>query len=250
MIGVAEIYELAERAGDLHRCLVLLGGFGSVRIGELLRLVRSDWNPQTRELKIERQRLLYKAKGEAKATMHIGTTKSDAGVRTIVIPDSVADELTQHIDDNVARDPGAVLFVGKRSRRPLHHGSWNDTWLRITRQAREAGVEIPEGFVFHDLRHTGNTLAAKTPHVTVADLQERLGDANAGDGALLPPRHRGNSHPAGRRYRRCHRRSRRRGPPLERRQDRQEAGVAAPAGAPLACPQRAPNVPRGRVTTG
>ena len=177
VIGVAEVYDLADRAGDLHRGLVLLGAFGSVRISELLGLVRSDWNPESSELRIERQRLLYKAKGEAKATMHIGPPKSSAGVRTIVLPEQVVDELTQHIDDNVARDPGAVLFVGKRSRRPLHHGSWTEAFNRITAQARDAGVDIPEGFVFHDLRHTGNTLSAKTPGVTVADLQARLGDS-------------------------------------------------------------------------
>ena len=44
-------------------------------------------------------------------------------------------------------------------------------------------VELP-GFHFHDLRHTGNSLATSTPGASLADLMSRRGHAST-RGALI-----------------------------------------------------------------
>ncbi len=76
-------------------------------------------------------------------------------------------------DPVVLAEPGpdGVVFVGPKSG-PLRRGNFNTTWHAL---AREADLE---GLRFHDLRHTGNTLAAMTGAST-NELMVRMGHASA-----------------------------------------------------------------------
>lgn len=67
------------------------------------------------------------------------------------------DDIDEHLRGYVADDPDALVFTG-RTGAPLRRGNYDKLakW-------REAVARIgASGLHFHDLRHTGNTLAAVT----------------------------------------------------------------------------------------
>ena len=93
--------------------------------------------------------------------------KTDAGKRTVVVPPHVIPVLAQHMAEWAGPDR---VFVG-RDGRPMR----GDAVRQAFNCARlKAGMP---GFRFHDLRHTGQTLAAATG-ATVKDLMRRLGHAS------------------------------------------------------------------------
>ena len=93
--------------------------------------------------------------------------KTDAGKRTVVIPPHVVPLLAQHMKEWAGPDR---VFVG-RDGRPIRGDAVRQAFDRARRAA-----DMP-GFRFHDLRHTGQTLAAATG-ATVKDLMRRLGHAS------------------------------------------------------------------------
>lgn len=170
IVGVSEIYGIAASIAPRLRALVLLGGFANGRIGEMRGLVRSDWDSETKRLRIERQAIYLGG------TVLITPPKSKAGVRRIMLPDQVAEEMDGHLAEFVGPDESAPVFTAERGGF-LHDATFRKEWHDALATARANGYEIPEGFRFHDLRHTGNTLTARIPGITIADLQARLGDA-------------------------------------------------------------------------
>jgi integrase len=99
----------------------------------------------------------------------LGPPKSAAGVRTIAIPAVLIPELERQLD--TLADPGkdGLVFPG-RDGQPLRRSSWYTAWSRAMRQV---GIE---GMRPHDLRHTGNTLAAMTGAST-KELMARFGQS-------------------------------------------------------------------------
>jgi integrase len=85
----------------------------------------------------------------------------------VVIPPHVVPILVQHMEEWGGADR---VFVG-RDGRPMRGDAIRQAFDRARRQAG-----MP-GFRFHDLRHTGQTLAAATG-ATVKDLMRRLGHAS------------------------------------------------------------------------
>src|SRR5262249_59629491 len=73
----------------------------------------------------------------------------------------------------VAAGPEAVIFTGDKGAL-LRSGNFGRSvrWIETVRK-----VGLPEGFHFHDLRHTGNTLAAASGAST-RELMHRMGHAS------------------------------------------------------------------------
>ena len=139
--------------------------FCGLRLGEIraLRVKRVDLLHRTVRVVEQYQQL-------ANGTAVLGPPKTDAGVRTVAIPAAIVPDLEQHLA-NVGSDPEALLFVtstGGPMRPATLHAAWQ-------RSCRRVGVE---GLRFHDLRHTGNTLAAATGAST-KELMSRMGHASA-----------------------------------------------------------------------
>jgi integrase len=95
--------------------------------------------------------------------------KSRAGSRNIAIPAPIIEALGEHLDAYVDSDEKALVFTGalggvlRRGNFPRATG-WSSA---VT------DIGVP-GLHFHDLRHTGNTLAAQSG-VSLADLKARMG---------------------------------------------------------------------------
>jgi len=119
-----------------------------------------------------------------KGRLEFGPPKSAAGVRTVALPRAAADELATHLGTFVGSAPDALVFTGDKGAllRSGNFGRATD-WPRTV-----VKVGLPAGFHFHDLRHTGNTIAAaagaSTPRTDAPD-RPRL-DARRTD---LPARH-------------------------------------------------------------
>jgi integrase len=162
---VAQVDALAAAVPERYRLLVELAAWCSLRYGELtaLRRGRLDLLHGTVEV---REALVESDEG-----FSTGPPKIETSRRTVAIPPHVHPVVAEHLERFVGPEADALVFTGSRGGR-LRRAAWS----RIFRAAcRHVGVD--PGFRFHDLRHTGNTLAAATGAST-RDLMARMGHAS------------------------------------------------------------------------
>ena len=100
----------------------------------------------------------------------VGPPKSDAGVRTVAIPPAILPEIEAHLASFVGVEADAMLF-SNLSGGPLRRATFYTVWGRASKRVGITGLR------FHDLRHTGNTLAAMTGAST-KELMSRMGQSS------------------------------------------------------------------------
>lgn len=162
---VPQVYALADAVGDRYRAMVLLATFAGLRLGELLALTRDDLRLDQQYVRIERQ--LHQLKhGE----LVLGPPKSEASRRDVVIPEAIIDDLIKHLMNHVGPEPDALVFTGEKGGSLRRH-----VWAKVWDQARRT-VGRPD-LHFHDLRHTGNTMAAAAGAST-KELMARMGHSS------------------------------------------------------------------------
>ena len=144
--------------------LVLLATFGSLRWGEATALRRCDLDLEAGAVKV-RAAYVERSTGE----MLLGPPKSKAGRRVVGIPVAIIPALQEHLSIFAKDEPGALVFPGAKGG-PLRRGNFNK--LSAWPQAAES-IGLP-GLHFHDLRHTGNHLAAQSG-AGLKDLMARMG---------------------------------------------------------------------------
>lgn len=164
---VAQVFQLADIVPVRFRALILLAAFASLRYGELAALRRRDFDPRCRTLTV-RATLVERQDG----SLTFGPPKTDAGMRTVTVPDAIRRDIRAHLDDFVDEDQDALVFTGAKGA-VLRRSNFQSTckWRDSV-----AAAGLP-GFHFHDLRHTGNTLASRTG-ASLADLMARMGHAS------------------------------------------------------------------------
>jgi integrase len=147
-----------------YRALVLLATFASLRWGEAAALRRCDLDLGARTVHVCAA-FIERSTGP----LILEPPKSKAGRRTVGIPRSITPILRDHLSMYVAPDPAALLFTGVQGS-PLRRGNFNKLsgWPHAARAIGAAG------FHFHDLRHTGNHLAAASG-ARLRDLMARMG---------------------------------------------------------------------------
>lgn len=157
-----EVLDLAEAMPLNHRAIVHVAAFAGVRMGELFELRRADVDPEGAWVAVRR--------GVTHTTgqVHVGTPKNPkAGNRVVMLPPHVGLILRQHLDLWVGSDDEALVFTSSRGGRLRA-----STLYRHFYRARAAIGR--EDLRFHDLRHTGGTLAAQAG-ATLREVQRRLG---------------------------------------------------------------------------
>jgi integrase len=165
--SIDEVYRLAELVPKRYRFLVLLAAFSGLRWGELIALQRRHVDRKTMIVRVSR-RVAQMTNGE----MDIGPTKSAAGVRTVALPKFLVGDLVDHLAEFAQDGRDGLLFVGKRGGVPRRGNFHRET--KWTKTVVKAG--LPEGFHFHDLRHTGNQMAAESG-ATTRELMQRMGQS-------------------------------------------------------------------------
>ena len=164
-ITVEQVYEIADAVRPWFRALVLMAAFTGLRWGELLALRRRHVVLDGGALVRVRTSL-----AEVDGKLVEGPPKSAAGRRDVAIPAAIVPELQVHLDEWSEDGAEGRVFVGPKGATP-RRGNFQATW----RQAIDkAGVP---GLHFHDLRHTGNTLAAEG--ASLRELMARMGHSSA-----------------------------------------------------------------------
>jgi integrase len=147
---IEEVFALADAIEPRYRAMLLLATFCGLRVGELRALRQRNLDLLHRTVTVVEQ---YQQLADG--TLLLGPPKTDAGRRTVAIPDVIVPDLGNHL--SVWCKPGKdnLVFPGA-SGRPFRTATLHAAWQRAL---RATGIE---GLRFHDLRHTGNTLAAAT----------------------------------------------------------------------------------------
>jgi integrase len=170
---VDQVFDIAERMPDRFRVLVLLAAFTSLRYGELVALRRYDVNIKSGTL-TTRATLVERSDG----SLVFGPPKTEAGKRTVTVPVAIRPDLCKHLRSYVGDRVDALVFVGPTGA-ALRRSNFQKA-SRWTQAVASAGLP---GFHFHDLRHTGNNLAAATG-ASLAELMHRMGHASTRAAAI------------------------------------------------------------------
>jgi len=164
VLTIAEVIDLADRVPNRYRAMILLATFGTLRYGEVSALQRADLDLGAGSVFVRRSLTEIRGTG-----LVLGPPKSRAGLRTVSLPGLVVEELKRHLRAYVDPEPSAFVFTGPKGK-PIRRGNFNPLvgWIEVVGAMGKVGLH------FHDLRHTGNTLAAQSGAST-RDLMARMG---------------------------------------------------------------------------
>ena len=179
VVTVEQVFALADAIEPRFRVLVLIAAFGALRLGELQGLRRRRVDVRRGKIDIVEQAQVLKD-----GTIVTGPPKSDAGIRTVTLPDSLLPELRAHMKELAGAGRDGLVFCGADGQH-FRRASFYTAWRRACTAVGITGVRP------HDLRHTGNTLAASTGAST-KELMGRLGQSSPR--AALMYQHRSRDH--------------------------------------------------------
>jgi integrase len=161
---IPQVMALAEAVPARYRAFVLTATWSSARWGELVALTRDRLDLLDGTMRVDRQ--LVELRG---CRLQPDTPKSEAGVRVIHLPPHLIPELEHHLATFV---PAVCTYVFPNSKgEPIKRSSFRSVWLLARSKAGMPTIR------FHDLRHTGNTLAAATGAST-RELMARMGHSS------------------------------------------------------------------------
>jgi integrase len=164
---LTELATIAQHMPERLQVAVLISAWCGLRFGELAELRRSDIDLKARVIHVHRA--VVRVPGRSTA---VGQPKSDAGIRDVAIPPHLVPEIKRHLGEHVAFGRDALLFPGSGG----GHLAPSSLYRHFYPARNAAGR--PD-LRWHDLRHTGATLAAATG-ASLAELMARLGHSTAG----------------------------------------------------------------------
>lgn len=166
VLTVEQVLDLADVVAPQYRAVILLGAFCCLRIGELAALRRAQL-----DLDAPTVTVLATAGHVNGYGWVLDAPKSVAGRRIVTIPAAILPDLHHHLHHYAEPGPDGRVFRGPRGA-----GLRSSTFMArdFTPAVQRIGLS---GIRFHDLRHTGNTLAAATG-ASLGDLMARMGHAS------------------------------------------------------------------------
>lgn len=163
-----QVAELAAAIGPDYGAMVWIGAMLGLRWGEVAGIRVGRLDLMRRTLTVAEQ--ITRGKGGKRL---LGEPKSDAGNRTLTIPESLVALLATHLlrRELTAADPDAFVFVSPEGK-PLYYTSWR---RRVWKPAcKSIGLD---DLGFHDLRRLNASLLIANG-VDVRTAQSRLGHSD------------------------------------------------------------------------
>jgi integrase len=158
----AEVEVIAAAMTPRYSAAVHVAAWSGLRAGELFALQRRHVDLARGTLRVEQS--LIEVKGQP---VSFGPPKSDAGRRTVHLPASLVAVLAAHMDTYTGPNPRSLVFTTETGR-PLRKANRSAMFARARAAAGRPDLR------FHDLRHTGVTLAAGTG-ASLRELMNRMG---------------------------------------------------------------------------
>lgn len=163
---LAQVHALADAVEPRWRAMILLATFTGLRLGELAGLTRRHVDLLHGTVKVVQQ-----VQELSDGSRVVVPPKTDAGRRTVAIPPHLLPDLEAHLVAWAEPGTEGLLFPAPEGG-PIRRSNFTRrVWLPA---CQAVGIE---GLRFHDLRHTGNTLAAATGAST-RELMARMGHAS------------------------------------------------------------------------
>ncbi|MFI6811936.1 tyrosine-type recombinase/integrase [Nonomuraea sp. NPDC050328] len=162
VLTIKQVYALADAIEPRFRMLILLATFASLRWGELAALQRRNVDAEAGTIRVVGTTTELKD-----GSVTIGSPKSEAGKRLVSIPAMLLPDLKAHMETYAEKGDVGHVFVGPKGAK-LRRANFTRVWAAALKKAKL------QGFHFHDLRHTGNDLAARSG-ASLRDLMTRMG---------------------------------------------------------------------------
>lgn len=170
----AEVDELAAAMPPYLQMSVQLAAWCGLRLGEILGLQiddlavdRATAAPLAPVVRLRLRRHVVQGRGTGTMTIVDGTKASDR-VESVVVPPHLVVPLWKHVEKHARHVEPRWLFPGTRTvDMPCGPATLDRRW-RLAREATDL-----EHYTFHDLRRTGNTIAAMAG-ATPGEMRERL----------------------------------------------------------------------------
>jgi integrase len=125
-----------------------------------------------RRLEVRTVRVVRQLNEQRGGGFVFGPPKSEAGRRTVAIPEVITADVASHLVTYAASGDDGLVFTSSRGG-PLRHTNFRRrVWLPAL---KAAGLPVIH---FHDLRHTGNMLAAGAG-ANLRELMDRMGHSTA-----------------------------------------------------------------------
>lgn len=159
---IEQLATIANEMPERFKPMILLAAWCAMRFSELVELQRRDVDLAEGVVHIRRGAVRVGGDWE------IGLPKSDAGIRDVTIPPHILPIIKAHLKSkHVGWGAEALLFPPTTGKR-LQPSTFYRHYYRARAKARRTDLR------FHDLRHTGATLAAQSG-ATLAELMARIG---------------------------------------------------------------------------
>lgn len=154
-----------------YRAMVPMAAWCALRLGELTELRRADI--ELVELGDATVGIVKVRRGVVRTNdgWIVGEPKSAAGVRDVAIPPHIIPAVEEHLSKYVGAAGSSLLFPATDGVGHLSQSSVQWYWSKARTAAGRPDLR------WHDLRHTGATLAAQTG-ATLAELMARLGHSS------------------------------------------------------------------------
>ena len=163
--STSELRAITEAMPERYRAAVLIAAWGGLRAGEIFALARRHVDIESGAVTVERALNYLPGTGFC-----FGPPKSRAGYRTVHLPHDVMEAVDTHMVAYTGVGGDSLVFTTTNGT-PVHSGT------RTTMFRRAAAAAGRDDLRFHDLRHTGATLAAQSG-ATLPGLMRRLGHSS------------------------------------------------------------------------
>ncbi len=160
-----ELQQITSAMPERYRLMVTLAAWCALRFGELTELRHKDIDLTQQVIRVRRAVTWPGGK------VHVSTPKSHAGIRDVSIPPHLIPQIRDHLGRYSQRGSDGLVFPNTDGQH-MHHGSL----YKVYRPARAAAGR-PD-LRWHDLRHTGATMAAHAG-ATTRELMDRLGHSTS-----------------------------------------------------------------------